>query len=74
MSKTAKIDVHDDDLLTAIGDLMRGILALEEIGAVLVPRHLSGGYWNCRIWDIASVCRSVPYRKQPPIHGCSRNI
>ncbi len=42
MFTTAKIDVQNNDLLAAIRNFMRAILALEEIGAVLVPRHLPG--------------------------------
>jgi len=39
--KTAKINVKDGDLLTTLRDFFRSILRLEDIGAILVPQHLS---------------------------------
>ncbi len=42
MPATAKIDVQNNDLLGAIKDFMCSMLALEEVGAVLVPRHMPG--------------------------------
>jgi formate dehydrogenase (coenzyme F420) beta subunit len=38
--KTAKIDVSDHDLLAALRDLARRVLAQEQIDAILVPRRL----------------------------------
>jgi formate dehydrogenase subunit beta len=38
---SAKIDIQDNDLNGAIRHLAHSILALEEIGAILVPQHLS---------------------------------
>jgi len=46
--KTAKINVKDGDLLTTLRDFFRSILRLEDIGAILVPQHLSAknvGRW-----------------------------
>ncbi len=40
MAQTATIDVHDNDPSGAFKDLAGSILALEEIGAILVPRQL----------------------------------
>ena len=39
--KTAKINVKDGDLLTALREFFRSILQLEDISAILVPQHLS---------------------------------
>jgi formate dehydrogenase (coenzyme F420) beta subunit len=38
--KTAKINVKDGDLLTALREFFRSILQLEDISAILVPQHL----------------------------------
>jgi formate dehydrogenase subunit beta len=43
MHKTAAIEIGDQGLLGAIQAFMRAVLALEEIDAVLVPRHLPAG-------------------------------
>ena len=40
--KTAKINVKDGDLLTALREFFRSILQLEDIRAILVPQHLPG--------------------------------
>lgn len=40
MTTSAKIDVEQGDLLLAIQHLLRDTLALESVGAVLVPQHL----------------------------------
>jgi len=39
--KTAKINVKDGDLLTALRDFFQSILQLEDISAILVPQHLN---------------------------------
>ncbi len=40
MSKTAKIDVKDQDLLGALGQLFKAVLKQEEISAILAPWRL----------------------------------
>ncbi len=43
MTTTAKIDVEQGDLLTALRSLLKRILSLESVGAMLVPRELPSG-------------------------------
>ena len=40
MAITAKIDVKEKDVLGSIGNFFKGILAQEDIHAILVPQHL----------------------------------
>jgi len=40
MTTTAKIEVKNQNLLTALKEFLKSILLLEDISAILVPRHL----------------------------------
>jgi formate dehydrogenase subunit beta len=40
MAKTAKLDVKEQDIVSALRDFLRSVLELEDISAILVPQHL----------------------------------